>query len=133
MLFGYEDWQNDWWIEDMRRRNAVFGTMIVWMAVDEQTLSGIEFAACRAVSRPAADVRLICSFDEPPDEGELGSLMGAAEADALVKFRAKARHLLELIGASAEHKPFYELPPERIADLNRLIVGEIEIVVRPGG
>jgi hypothetical protein len=36
MLFGYEDWQNDWWIEDLRRRNRAFGTMLVWMAVDEQ-------------------------------------------------------------------------------------------------
>lgn len=50
-----------------------------------------------------------------------------------MKFRAKARHFLELIGASAEYKSFYELPPERIADLNRLIVGEIEVVARPGG
>ena len=20
MLFGYEDWQNDWWLEDIRKR-----------------------------------------------------------------------------------------------------------------
>ena len=132
MLFGYEAWQVDWWIDDLRRRNKVFGTIVVWMAVDATTLSGIEFAACRAVSRPTANVRLVFSLDEPPDEGELGSLMEAAEAVALVKFRAKARHFLELIGASAENKPFYELPPELIADLNRLIVGEIEVVARPG-
>ncbi|MGE4076243.1 MAG: hypothetical protein AB7F22_11875 [Reyranella sp.] len=52
MLFGYEEWQNDWWIDDLRQRSAVFGTMLVWMAVDKPTLSGIEFAACRGRMTP---------------------------------------------------------------------------------
>jgi hypothetical protein len=25
MLFGYEDWQNDWWIDDLRKRRREFG------------------------------------------------------------------------------------------------------------
>jgi hypothetical protein len=25
MLFGYEDWQNDWWIADLRKRGRKFG------------------------------------------------------------------------------------------------------------
>lgn len=83
MLFGYEDWQNDWWIEDLRRRNAVFGTMIAWMAVDAPTLSGIEFAACRALPRPTGNVKLVFSFDERPGDREPGSLMDAPEAVAL--------------------------------------------------
>ena len=75
-------------------------------------------------------MRLIFSFEEPLDDQETRSLMEAAEVAALVKFRAKARRLLELVGASATYRPFYELPPERIADLNRLIVGEIEVEMR---
>lgn len=133
MLYGYEDWQSDWWIEDLRRRNAVPGTMLVWMTVDEQTLSGIEFAARRALPRPNGNVRLVFSFEEPLDDQDLRSLMDTAEATAVVKFRAKARRLLELIGASATQRPFYELPPDRIADLNRVIVGEIEVAVRREG
>lgn len=133
MLFGYEDWQNDWWIEDLRRRNTVFGTMLVWMTVDEQALSGIEFSAYRALPRPKGNVRLVFSFEEPLDDRKARGLAHTAEFPTAVKFRAKARGLLELVGASATEKPFYELPPERIADLNRLIVGEIEVDTRRAG
>lgn len=133
MLFGYEAWQVDWWIEDLRRRNKAFGTMIVWMAVDASTLSGIEFAASRALPRQTGNVRLVCSMDDLPDEVEPVNLMDTSSAVSLVKFRVKARRFLELIGASAEQRRFYELPPERIVDLNRLIVGEIEVVAPPSG
>jgi hypothetical protein len=25
MMFGYEDWQNDWWIEDLRKMRTAVG------------------------------------------------------------------------------------------------------------
>ena len=28
MLFGYEDWQNDWWIADLRKRGRKFGIAV---------------------------------------------------------------------------------------------------------
>jgi hypothetical protein len=28
MLFGYEDWQNDWWINDLRKRGRKFGIAV---------------------------------------------------------------------------------------------------------
>ena len=35
MLFGYEDWQNDWWIEDLRKRGLQWGTALLYLAVTE--------------------------------------------------------------------------------------------------
>ena len=54
--------------------------------------------------------------------------MEAADAVALVRFRVKVRPFLDLVGE--KQASFHELPPDRIKHLNRLIVGDIDLVMR---
>jgi len=126
MLFGYEDWQNDWWIEDLRRRRLKFGSLLVYAAVTSSDLAGIESSGCRALPQPQATLKIVTDFEEDPNNQEPGRLMAAAGTVALAKFRVKAHPFLELV--STGQQGHHELAPERVKDLNRLIVDEIEII-----
>jgi len=128
MLFGYEDWQNDWWIEDLRKRQIKFGSSLVCMAVTETDLVGIEMAGYRALPQRNSAAKLVSTFDEEPDDDEPHRLMDAPDAVALVRFRVKVSPFLKLV--SEKQQRFHEISPEHIKDLNRHIIGEIEIIAR---
>jgi hypothetical protein len=130
MLFGYEDWQNDWWIDDIRKRELKWGTVLLYLAVTESGLAGIEEAGYRTLPRLTGSLKLVCSMWEKPDDAELRRLMEAPGEVALVRFRVKVRPFLDLV--SEKQASVHELPPDRIRDLNRLIVGDIEIALRHG-
>jgi hypothetical protein len=130
MLFGYEDWQNDWWIDDIRKRGLKWGTALLYLAVTESGLAGIEEAGYRALPRLTGSLKLVCSMWEESDDEESRRLMEVPDAVALVRFRVKVRPFLDLV--SEKQASVHELPPDRIKHLNRLIVGDIEIAMRRG-
>jgi len=84
MLFGYEEWQNDWWLADRRSRR--------------------------------------------PDDDAARRLMECTGAVALVRVNVRSLAFLDLV--NGQSGPDYAVPAGRIKDLNRNIVGEIEIVAR---
>jgi len=127
MLFGYEDWQNDWWIADIRRREREFGTLLAYSAVSSADLAAIEHSGFRALPPVQAALK-IAAFLEAPESHEPLRLLESEEAAVLVRFRVKARHFLDLV--SVRQGSLHELPADRIKNLNRLIVGEIEVVSR---
>jgi hypothetical protein len=126
MLFGYEDCQSDWWIDDMRERRVQLGSMLVYVAVNATDLAEIEMSGCRALPRPKSAIKLVVTVSKESDD-EAQHLMVGTEAFALVKFRVEARSFLKL---GDEGGQVHELPPERIKDLNRCIIGDIEVVTR---
>jgi hypothetical protein len=128
MLFGYEEWQNDWWIENLRRRRHQFGTSLVYLAVAAAELTGIESAGYRALPAMVRPLKLVSSFSEEPDDEEPRRLMDTTDAVALVRFRVKTHPFLELV--SEKGPRFHELAPDRIKDLNRSIIDEIEVIER---
>jgi hypothetical protein len=125
MLFGYEDWQSDWWIDDIRKRRVLFGSLLVYVVVDASDLAEIEMSGYRALPRPRSTTKLFVTTSEEPDN-EVQQLMVGTEAFALVKFRVKARSFRKLVDEGGR---LHELSPERIKDLNRCIIGNIEIAM----
>lgn len=128
MLFGYEDWQNDWWIEDLRKRRHQFGTSLVYLAVTAAELAAIDVAGYRALPPATRMLKLVSSFGEDPEDDEPQRLMGAGDAVALVRFRVKTRFFLDLV--LEKQARLHTLPPDRVKELNRLIIEDIEIVAR---
>jgi hypothetical protein len=129
MLFGYEDWQNDWWIDDLRKRRHQFARSLVYLAVSAAELTSIENAGCRALPPMTQALRLVSSSDEEPGDEEPQRLMQeATDAVALVRFRVKTRAFLDLVPEKQERR--HTLPADRIKDLNRLILEDVEIVAR---
>jgi hypothetical protein len=79
MLFGYEDWQSDWWIDDIRKRRVLFGSLLVYVAVSAPDLAEIEISGYRALPRPKSTTKLFVTAGEEPDD-EVHHLMVGTEA-----------------------------------------------------
>jgi hypothetical protein len=129
MLFGYEDWQNDWWIDERRKSKHQFGTLLIYLAVTEAELVAIEEAGYRALPPRTSSLKLVSSMGEDSDDDEPRRLMEADGVAALLRFRVKTRPFLEDL-ATEKQERLHELPPDRVKDLNRLILDEIEVVMR---
>jgi hypothetical protein len=128
VLFGYEEWQNDWWIADLRKRRRRFGCLPVYRAVSAEDLAWIEAAGYRALP-PTDDSALAVSLlYEQPDDNAAQCLMECTGAIALVQLSVRSLPFLDLV--DGQSGPDYAVPAARIKDLNRNIVGEIEIVAR---
>jgi hypothetical protein len=127
MLFGYEDWQNDWWIADRRKREREFGTLLVYLAVSSADLAAIEHSGFRAFPPTQATLK-IAVFASLPESQELASLLESEGVAVLVRFRVKTRLFFDLV--NFKQGSLLEIPADRIKDLNRLIIGEIEVVSR---
>ena len=131
MLFGYEDWQNDWWIEEIRKSGLRWGTTQLYLAVTVDELAGIEQAGYRALPHRTGDMKVVMSMSDKEGDEEPRRLLEAVDAVALVRFRVKVRPFLDLVSHKQERT--HVLPSDRLKDLNRLIIDEIEIVARCEG
>ena len=127
MLFGYEDWENDWWIADRRKREQEFGTLLAYLAVSSADLAAIEHSGSRALP-PTSSTLKIAVFVSLPESQELTRLLEPETTVTLVRFRVQIRRFFDLVGS--KQSPLHELPADRIKDLNRAIIGEIEVVSR---
>lgn len=129
MLLGYEEWENDWWLSDIRRRNIRWGALSLYLAVTAAELTAIEDAGYRALPLRKMPLELLASMEDLPDQDAIRALMRDPELAAVVRFSAKAdRFLRELVGH--QEGPRHALWGERVKDLNRLIVSDIEVVLR---
>jgi hypothetical protein len=129
MLFGYEDWQNDWWLENVRLSGVRWGSVSLHLAVTSSELAAIDDAGHRALPLRTKPLRLLSAMWEKPDEEARHQLLQDDEAAAVVRFSVKARPFLEEL-AGDRHARLHVLPANRVKELNRLIVGDIEIVMR---
>jgi hypothetical protein len=128
MLFGYEEWQNDWWLSDIRRRNIRWGTLSLYLAVNENELTAIDDAGHRALPLRSKPLRLLTATWEGAEEAALRGLLEEDGTVGVVRFSVKAGRFLDEL-SSDRHARLHALPGERVKDLNRLMVGEIEVVM----
>jgi hypothetical protein len=126
MLFGYEDWQNDWWIDRLRKQRHQFGTLLIYAAVTPQELATIETAGYRSLPATKRYLKLLTASTENSKDDEQRRSLLTADATHLVRFRVKTLPFVEIVGN--EQIAIRELPPDRVPDLNRLILEAIEVV-----
>jgi hypothetical protein len=124
MLFGYETWQNDWWIADIRRRRYRFGCLSIYRAVSADELAWIDVVGYRALPPTADAERAVISLWDPPDKDAAQRMMGSGAA--LVHLNVRALPFLDLV--KGQSGPDYAIPAGRIRDLNRNIEGHIQVV-----
>jgi hypothetical protein len=120
MLYGYEDWQNDWWAEERRRKLIQFGTVLVHAALAPAELAAVEFANFRSLPALDRSLAVMASFEDDLTDDERRQL-----GPTLVRFRVKTRPFFELVSTVARS---YLLPAEQIKDINALLVATVEIV-----
>ena len=122
MLYGYEDWQNDWWAEHRRRMGLQYGALLVYAALTTSELTAVEHSGFRALPVLDRPLPVILSFDLTEDERrQLGG--------TLIRFRVKAGRFLKLTANPQERE--HILRADQIKDVNGLLVENIEVVSEP--
>jgi hypothetical protein len=124
MLFGYEAWQTDYWLAFNRERRGFWGGMPIYCAVTGSELSWIEAAGYRAFPPVGLQLTFTLSDDRPTGEALHRLLNG--EAVGLVRANISGsliRHILK-----EQPGPTYAIPAAQLPELNRSIVGTIDLI-----
>ena len=129
MLFGYEDWQNDWWIKKGVTGGG-FGGISCCCAVTAAGLAWIEAAGFRAlppVDRPALT---IITHDWRNEADQYAAMLKEPDCFAVARFNILGGDFMKF-WKSQRGGP-WELPAARIAEFNRFLRGSVEIIARRG-
>ncbi len=128
MLFGYEGWQNDWWI-NVGLLDGGFGGVHFCCAVTADGLAWMEAAGLRAlppISKPTLAVR---TYDVAAEAELQAFLLENSDSVALVQFNVLGRNAMHLMDDFRHAGPWH-IPSDRIAELNRNLRGSVVIVAR---
>jgi len=129
MVFGYEDWQTDYWIAYNRERSGGWSGIPIYCSVNTEQLEALEAVAFRAFPRVIGEPLTFARSDERPTESEAMNLL-APDGVALVRANIRGRFLLEI--TREQPGPHFVVPTERHSEFNRNIVGLPELIVRRG-
>jgi len=128
MLYGYEDWQNDWWI-NAGMKGGGFGGLRLCCAVTASGLTWIETAGFRALPPASKSSLAIAIYDHDAEDDLRAFMLEEPDSVALVRFNVLGRDAKPLLGDFQQSEPWH-IPHERIPELNRVLRGPIEIIAR---
>jgi hypothetical protein len=129
MLFGYEKWENDWWINE-RLNDGGYGGMALCCSVDAAGLAWMEAAGFRAlppIDTPTLPVIWYWYNRDNADEMR-AFMLRTPDSVALVRFVVRARYLTELLGPPCAEP--LEIRSDQIPGLNRELRGSVTILAR---
>jgi hypothetical protein len=128
MLFGYEDWQNDWWIESGLKRGGIGGASLC-CGVTAAGLAWLEAAGCRALPPCDKPHLAIATYDDTDPEMIHAFLREDADSVALACFTVPLWPVRELLKPSPEATRWL-VPSDRIPELNRHLRDAIVLAAR---
>jgi hypothetical protein len=127
MLFGYEDWENDWWINEGIRGGG-FGGLKGCCAVTAAGLAWIEAAGFRALPPIDRPTLTIVMYNRENEADQYAAMLEDPESVAVGRFNMLGRDFMNF-WASQRGGPWH-LPAGQIAEFNRFLRGSVEIVAR---
>ena len=127
MLFGYEDWQNDWWINEGITGGA-FGGLKGCCAVTAPGLAWIEAAGFRALPPIDRPTLTIMMYDREKEADLYAAMLGDPDSVAVGRFNMLGRDFMNFW--DSQRGGPWDLPAGRIAEFNRFLRGSVEIVAR---
>ena len=130
MLFGYEDWQNDWWIKSGITGGG-FGGMSCCCTVTAAGLAWIEAAGFRALPPIDRPTLTILMHDWENEADQYAAMLEEPDYVAVGRFNMLGGDFMNFWG-SQRGGP-WDLPAGRIAEFNRFLRGSVEIVARRDG
>jgi hypothetical protein len=128
MLFGYEDWQNDWWIQHLSERGALSGATY-WCGVTAAGLAWTESAGLRAL--PPAESCLVLRAFHATSKTDLQRFMREhPEAAALLRFTVDGYAVSHVI--DRRHAGPWKVESPRIPELNKILTKPVVVLARRG-
>jgi hypothetical protein len=131
MLFGYEDWQNDWWINEWLARRGGVGGVSFCCVVTAEGLAWIETAGFRALPPVGQPVLTIMNYDWENEADVCATAFANPRSAAVVRFNLARRDVMDLL--DLRHGGPWEVKAEHIAELNRVLHGSVVIVAKRDG
>ena len=128
MLYGYEGWQNDWWI-NVGLLGGGFGGVHFCCAVTADGLAWTEAAGFRAlppIDGPSLTVR---TYDIAAEAELQAFLLEDPDNMALLRFNLLGRNAMHIMDDFRHAGPWH-IPGARIAELNRNLRGSVAVVAR---
>jgi len=130
MLFGYEDWQNDWWIKYLSERGA-FGGATFCCAVTAAGLAWAESAGLRALP-PVEPLLPIIGYGRRASNAALQEfLKEQSDSVAVLRFTLARLYAIPHI-FGPQQGGLWKVPGHQIPELNKHIEGAIVVVARCG-
>jgi hypothetical protein len=129
MLFGYEDWQNDWWI-NVGLDGGGFGGLRLCCAVTTEGLAWIEAAGFRALPPSAKPILRIATYDATAEAALNDFMPEDPDSATLVHFNVLGRAFMSLVDDLPRGGP-WDIPGDRVPELNRNLRGSV-VIVTPG-
>jgi hypothetical protein len=130
MLYGYEDWQNDWWIKQGITRGG-FGGLSHCCTVTAAGLAWIEAAGFRALPPIDRSTLTIMMHDWENEADQYVAMLGDPDSVAVVRFNMIGRDFMKFWDQRRGGP--WNLPAGRIAEFNRFLRGSVEILARRDG
>jgi hypothetical protein len=127
MLFGHEDWQNDWHI-NIGITGGGFGGISCCCAVTAAELAWIETAGFRALPPIGQPALTIMSYDRRTEADLVAAMLADPGSTAVVRFNVSGRDVMDLWDLHRGGP--WELKAGRIPEFNILLRGSIVIVAR---
>jgi len=129
MLFGYEKWENDWWINE-RSREGGYGGMALCCTVNAAGLDWLKAAGFRALPPIDTPTLLVVLYWYHRDNSdEMRTFLSAdPNSVAIVHFVVRARYVVDLLGLP--HSGPLAIRSDQIPELNRELRGLITNVAR---
>jgi hypothetical protein len=125
MLFGYVDWQNDWWIKEGVSGGGFAGASFC-CAVTAAGLAWIESTGFRALPPTDDPILPLMSYHSKATETDLyAAILRNPGAAAVARFNIAGKHAMNFF--DLRDGPF-ELAAGRIAEFNRFLNGSVAIV-----
>jgi hypothetical protein len=126
MLFGYEDWQNDWWIDDILRRRGAVGGLALCCPVTRTGLRWMEVAGFRALPPIEGPLLTVANYDPDANADVCALLLESIDNAAVVRFNVFGREAAEFIDFHSAGP--WEIRAELIGKLNRYLRGSVVVV-----
>lgn len=128
MLFGYERWQNDWWIDHGLSRRGSFGGAVFCCPVTLTGLAWMEAAGFRALP-PVETPTLTIAVYHAEDDADLRALLFEnPDTAAVVRFNILGREAMNLV--DLKNAGPWQVRADRIGELNKFLRGSVVIVAR---
>jgi hypothetical protein len=131
MLFGYENWQNDWWI-NVGLEGGGFGGLRLYCAVTSGELTWMEAAGFRALPPIDKSTLAVTSLDATAEAEMHAFMLNDPDSAALVRFNVLGRAFVPFIG-DLQHGGPWHVPSDRVPELNGILRGSVVIVARRDG
>jgi hypothetical protein len=127
-LLGYEEWQNDWWIDNVSTRESFMYGASFRCAVSRSQYDWLVHAGFRALP-PFVDQNLTIYFSsELDDEAITIAMRNDPGVEAIIQFHLGLRHLTH--AADFRKSGPYEIPASLIPTINLNLSRPVRILVR---